>query len=369
MGRASRVGTVVGAVLVIAFGLFSNHWWSIDLGGLARGLGGGLGDVASGSVGLRGREACIAGICQVTSFSRVGGGGITGMLVQLTYWGGLVVLGALVAGTAMRELRGESRLARMAGTGCLVLMMSSIATIVAGMAVVSPFGSLVPSYAGFVVVVGCLAGAYAARSESSGWEGSGAAPVLPRLPPQEVAPSSPARQLASQLDAQTRTASRVTPQLSAKAAMRQGASTVGDASIDAIRTTLRFVATSIEIGEDRLVASVDGNRLEVAFAEISQIIARRLPADPPFDGTVLVDLVTATRPIRLLPSTAGNYNALPGPSSVRAIDNLRRLGAAIGAKRPEIIEPRSAPFFLQGRLPETFTAIKQFAAYDATYTR
>ena len=106
----------------------------------------------------------------------------------------------------------------------------------------------------------------------------------------------------------------------------------------------------------------------IAWSELVEVAARRLPPDPPYEKMSFVDLVTASGPVRLLPSSRLDYAALPGGMAPNTRENWRRLVALARERNPAIaIEAESAEFFAGGRDAPMFPAWKKFLEWDRRY--
>ena len=145
---------------------------------------------------------------------------------------------------------------------------------------------------------------------------------------------------------------------------------IPDADLDAARKALRFVGSSCEISANGMTATFpDGSKRSIAWTDVDQVNARRLPPDPPFSGAIFVDLVIRDgQPIRIFGTTRVNYAALPGGAAHRSRDNLGKLGKYVGERNREAtLEPSSEPFFTKAAHPHQFQAISQFVDYDAQF--
>jgi len=107
---------------------------------------------------------------------------------------------------------------------------------------------------------------------------------------------------------------------------------------------------------------------------VGVIVARTLPAEPPFSSTTFIDIVPAPfpgrppSPIRLIPSTRANYDSLQGAGGATYADNVRKLAAFVEQTRPGVLDAVSAGFFRQGAAAPRFASVEEFDAYDAQFT-
>ncbi len=133
---------------------------------------------------------------------------------------------------------------------------------------------------------------------------------------------------------------------------------------------VRFVIAggTLEAGGLRVRVERGAERM-VAWSDIVEVVARRLPPDPPYDKTTFVDLVVRDGPpVRILPTSRLDYAALPGGMAANTRENLRRLVALAREHHPAIaIEAESAEFFAGGRDAVMFPAFKKFAEWDRRY--
>jgi hypothetical protein len=139
---------------------------------------------------------------------------------------------------------------------------------------------------------------------------------------------------------------------------------------DTARQTLRFVVAEATIGPDALTVTLEDHRkIELAWKVFNRASARQLPAGPPFDKLIVVDLCTiGGAPLRFLPSSRVNYADLPGGAAPNSRENLRRLVAHVKVLQPTFgVEHESAEFFAGGREPPALSSLRQFVAYDEQY--
>lgn len=139
---------------------------------------------------------------------------------------------------------------------------------------------------------------------------------------------------------------------------------------DATKHHLRFAVEHGELHANGLTIRV-GRQPErhVSWAEFAKAVAFRMPADPPFEKALVVDLQTnGGPPVRLLQSTRINWHALPGGARPRASENLRALIQLIQQKQPTLqIDPPTVAFCQRGELPPIFAGIRLFQEYDRQY--
>lgn len=139
---------------------------------------------------------------------------------------------------------------------------------------------------------------------------------------------------------------------------------------DATRGALRFVVAEGTLTTTGLIVRLDrGEPRALRWSDIVEVVARRMPPDPPYEKTAFVDLVTAAGPpVRLLPTTRLDLAALPGGIAPNTKENWRRLVAHARAHNPNLaLEADSAPFFAGDRDPPMFPALKKFVEWDRRY--
>lgn len=398
-GQIIRIATAVVAVAFILIGVFTRAWWTARITASGAALGGtgfeSIGLQATLEVGLRSVEACVNGLCQEADWSKVSARGVGVMFSiasTVTFFGGILACLCLAAGVFIRETQGVEQVAHWGSSLCAVVVPFSIMTVLT-----FPSGGSNPmveadvsiGYSFFLTLVGAIAGAIGGRlGLGSSWDGGEYKPVHAQRTPLEDMPSvypgpgaqagaqaTPAAKQSYDYDAKIREATATAPPPRNIRDLKrvQGAAATPDASVDAVRSTLRFVARSIEImpGAGMSVVMEDGRVLDLLWSQVARVVARRLPPDPPYEKTLVVDVVPATpprTPIRLLPSTQANYAALPGAAAMSSTENLRKLGLDIAAAKPGVIEPHSEGFFNGGDKAPQFQAIKQFADYDDQYS-
>lgn len=144
---------------------------------------------------------------------------------------------------------------------------------------------------------------------------------------------------------------------------------VGPVASDAARGTLRFVVVDGTITPTGLTLRMERNvERVIAWSDVVEVVARRMPPDPPYEKLTFVDLVTTSGPVRLLPSSRLDYASLPGGMAPNTRENLRRLAALAREKNPAIaIEAESGDFFAGGRDALMFTAFKKFQEWERRY--
>lgn len=382
LGRGTIIGLTIAACVAIFVGVWSNAWWTASERTLL-----GDGEIA---IGLRAIEACGAGTCVEMSMSDgiPRAGGAWRLFSNITFFLGIIGSIGLAIGVFLREVQGVDQIAPKAGWACGVLFPLAILTAVTFPGGGSPVVDFSMGYGFYLTLLGSLLGIGAGMlgAGGRGWEGntfvpmdtlaargpSPTAPVgtLPSIMPQPV-PRDGAPPSAYDYQRQIREATATAvPARSSPKQLRKlgGASSTPIAAVDSTRKSLRFVARSIEISSAGMsVIFESGDQRDVLWSDVSAIVARQLPPDPPFDKTLMVDIVCGARVVRLLPSTQANYGALPGGAAPSSRDNLRKLAAMIEVARPGVVEGESRPFCSEGRTPPLFQAMKQFAAYDTQY--
>jgi hypothetical protein len=155
------------------------------------------------------------------------------------------------------------------------------------------------------------------------------------------------------------------------AAFLAGGATTG---ADAAASALRFVAKDCELDAAGVrVRGKDGRQETLVWADLAEVRVRQLPAGPPYDGALLLDLVRvpapdgAVRPLRLLPTTRVNYNVLPG-AGVTSQQNFRRLASHVLAQSPAArCEPASVPFVNEGKAAPRLSSASEIVAYEEAF--
>lgn len=354
---------VIGAALVLT-GVLTNHWWTAhdELG---------LGEVF---VGLRKVEACAMGMC-VTAPLELGRQHIPFQITTaMTCFGGIAVAVAIVAGVVIRvinQLPAAAKLAAVAAATMMVLPVSAIATF-PGSALSGAHLSwsiALTIAGGFFGMLGC----WSLSSEGSGFEGGEYRPIsiagpapLPAAPP---APSAMAQRADLRKAVTDSAAKDVAATSDEPVRVNRLSSHARPANVDAAPQVLRFVVKELGIAESGLTATgLEGTRT-VAWQDLTAFFAAQLPADPPFEKMLFLDLVVASgAPLRLVPATRANYGAMPGGAAATSIENFRKLAAYALAKNPAITsDPQTAAFLKERKPPRVFLGIEQFVQYDARY--
>jgi hypothetical protein len=142
-----------------------------------------------------------------------------------------------------------------------------------------------------------------------------------------------------------------------------------------LATRLRFSAAQCSFDASGLRARTsDGKPLVLPWSDLSEVRARILPPDRPWDSALIVDFVPASRdgqpaaPIRLLPLTGMTFRTLPGTPASSRRENVRRLVLFALSQNPAaIVEPESVPFVREGKDCPRFLSMVQFGEYDARY--
>lgn len=346
-----RAGLPGAAAAMILLGLLLLDWAVID-----QGLG------ISLRLSPRGDELCVGHACRSVRWNHAGWPLLSRVALGL---GALTAVG--LAGVAIvRGLGGEpGRLGRIVVWACLGALVAAV------MAMIGTGGSLGDLGAGGVVtVVGAALGAgsqLAARSAGAFDGGRAARPIRSTATaPAASAPAPRPAPTARDLEPERRPVADVSATPSKVARLGPAAPVAADAT----RGALRFVVADGALTTDGLTVRFDrGGPRTIAWADVVEVVARRMPPDPPYDKTAFVDLVLADgTPARLLPSTRLDLAALPGGIAPNTRENWRRLVALARARNPAIaIEAESADFFAGGRDPVMFPALKLFAAWDRRY--
>lgn len=366
MSAGRQVALPLIAAGMIVLGLVLLDWANLGSGPLG------------GSVRLTptGNELCAGGRCAALAT----GHGTWTMLARSVLVAGILTALAMVVVAVFRQLAIELGPVDRAVTWLCVAVIASggMAMIATGASVgeLGP-GGPVTVLGGVLGLVGRIGGgdpsfgsgrsARPIRS-TAGVGGAGDAPY--RAPPASPAARPPSTRDVSRSLAEPERDRRPTspaPVGGGKIARFAPAAPVG---ADATRAAVRFVVTDgvataagLELRFDR------GGPRTVAWADIVEVVARRMPPDPPYDKTAFVDLVLAEGgPARLLPTTRLDLSALLGPAAPGAKENWRRLVGLARAQNPAIaIEPASDDFFAGGRDPVMFAAPKLFVAWDRRY--
>lgn len=138
---------------------------------------------------------------------------------------------------------------------------------------------------------------------------------------------------------------------------------------------LRFVAYRCEIAGDHVKAIYqNASQTELKWFEVSSLVIRQFPFQPPWDGKLLLDIVPLAvagekiQPVRILSSTYVNYGFLPQGQSASAKENMRRMATFILSQNRSIfIDPGTDYFVHAGQPPVRFISMSQFTEYDARY--
>jgi hypothetical protein len=138
---------------------------------------------------------------------------------------------------------------------------------------------------------------------------------------------------------------------------------------------LRFVAYRCEIAADHFKAIYQNATLkELKWFEVSALVLRQLPIQPPWEGKLLLDVVPVAiaeekiQPVRILSSTYVNYGFLPQGQSASTKENIRRLSSFILSQNRSIfIDPGTDYFIHAGQPPVRFLSMSQFTEYDSQY--
>jgi hypothetical protein len=147
------------------------------------------------------------------------------------------------------------------------------------------------------------------------------------------------------------------------------------AAADRTGEILDFVAKSVEIGESGLAATEkNGAKRELPFGAVESVLARKTPDDPPFSGTIFLDLLPRptgdgpARPLRILPTTRVNYGSLSG-SGTTSHENFRRLVRYLKERSEGIlVEAGSIPYLEEGRgFPPALSTPDAIIEFDSRY--
>lgn len=148
----------------------------------------------------------------------------------------------------------------------------------------------------------------------------------------------------------------------------------GQPSTETVAQALRFTAHKCEIHEGGLRVTLGPGKTprEVAWTDVGRLVVRQLPPDPPWNATVLLDIVvlvdgTRWEPIRVYATTFVNYGVLPGGSSTARLENIRKLTGHLKEKNPAVALDPETTSFLEGTVPTRFANMTQFAEYDSHY--
>lgn len=329
--RGIRIGLAVAGAALLLLGVLSKSWWTKSVLG------------TEVNVGLRTVQFCGNGVCRELPWQLVGGRtSLFGAFANLTYFIGIAAASLLLIGAFLRETQDIDSVGVAASSVSVsVIPMSLLA------AATFP-GELELSWSLWVTLGGAVCGALSQLSGfgRTGWDGR---TYVPLSKPESPSGGDPYRHVAAPAQ----------PAPTARAVAPQDAASVADA--------VRFVAKQCQLTSAGLDVQTRRDQRLVPWTEVTKVCARRLPVDPPFDKTILVDIaVRGGGPIRLLPTTHVNYNVLPG-SGTTSTENFRRFGRYVHERLPELIEPESVPFFCSDEPPPEFASAGQFADYDSQY--
>jgi hypothetical protein len=148
----------------------------------------------------------------------------------------------------------------------------------------------------------------------------------------------------------------------------------GAATTESVAQALRFTAQKCEIVESGLRVTVTpGKTRDVRWGDIGRLVVRQLPPDPPWNASVLLDVIALVdgarwEPVRVFVTTIVNYAALPEGASTSRLDNIRNLTRLLRARNPAVACDPETTAFLDGPAPPArFTSMTQFAEYDSHY--
>jgi hypothetical protein len=137
-------------------------------------------------------------------------------------------------------------------------------------------------------------------------------------------------------------------------------------------TLLRFVAFRCDFRAEGVQASYrDAPPRALPWTDIRLFAARQLPAEQPWAGAIVADLVpvSGTAPLRLLTGTFIGFGTLVGGAATSPVENVRRLGAHVLLMNPSLeLEASTAPFVCEARPCPRVLSLMQFAEYDAQYS-
>ncbi len=332
-------------------------------------------------MGLTSMEACsgIVGACQSISFSELTSGstvdGADRMFLlssAATYFASWIVPMLLIVGLVSRWRFGLTNMAKLAATGCGVLLLSAIMTAGSW----SGEGDLSLGWAFYLSLagggVGLMGCAYLIMPVESYTPDDLAAVLLRRPQPVEYAL------------AQAAVSAHPRPLQAPPGPTGGGDPTRRDplrnavdvdrrsTAVDTAATMLRFVASECTIGPDGLhVRAGHGGVDTVGWDEMTTLMVRKLPPDPPFEGKLFLDVLTqrddARVPLRFMATTRANYAALPGGAGRTSMDNFRRLSRLILDRNRNVTFAADFGQFLDGGNPRRFNSIKEFRGYDSRF--
>jgi hypothetical protein len=197
-------------------------------------------------------------------------------------------------------------------------------------------------------------------------------PLGQSLPQEQIAAQRPAEHQPQPVGPKPISFVAPAPPLSATEPMKTGAISK---SITPEVFNLRFVAYRCEISSDRLkIIFQNSSQTELKWFEISALVVRQFPFQPPWEGKVLLDLVPVVGagekiyPVRILSSTYVNYGILAQGQSASAKENIRRLASYLLLQNLSIfIDPGTDYFIHAGQPPVRFLSMSQFTEYDSRY--
>lgn len=357
MGEWKRWSAPLAAAVLLALGLLAVDWMVVDTG-----LGASL-HVAPRSARLCGALGCV---------DASGGGRVWRILSTIALGTGLLSALGLMAVAVMRFTHVEpGPIGAAVAWACVATAVLAVMALVAlgpdslgDLAAGGPLtvaGAIVGLGArGSPVATGVLDGGRSARPIRS----TAVAPAAPAAPTPAVRPEQSPYDL-------SRDAAPGRAPLPPRPSKVARPGPVGPAAADATRGALRFVVVDGEITDAGLVLRVDrGGERALAWSDIVEVVARRMPPDPPYEKTTFIDLVVAGGPpARLLPTSRLDFAALPGGMAPNTKENWRRLVALARQHNPAIsIEADSADFFAGGRDAPMFPALKKFVEWDRRYS-
>ncbi len=333
MSVGKGVAAALG-VLLLVIGLFTRHWWSANL------------SFFQINVGLFSVEACFDTICQSSSLGEITGG------KSAVAWG---MCRTLLVLFAIGQVLVSVACGWSALTGQHIGFASRVNAIVSGGAFFMGLGTMFLFPGGNEVSLGwsplCLMSGVVLLLFTN---------VAFILPPREHAFVTPIVIVTDKADHTAKTAPPKTPEAIVAAAKKEKK----DGS-----ETLRHVVKSATVTAAGLtVVEPSGAKLAVSFADIVEIVARRLPPDPPYLGALFVDFVTRERPLRMTAKTQASYAALPGGAATSAQENMRKLALYATLQNPSVrIEGESEAFVRKGTAAPLLQTARDLEAFDARY--
>lgn len=141
------------------------------------------------------------------------------------------------------------------------------------------------------------------------------------------------------------------------------------AARDRSAEALRFAAPKLELLEGGVcVVALDGRRREIAWDHVSEVLVRKLPPDPPWNGAVLLDLIVPGEPpVRVMPATLMSFAKLPGGAAPSRLENTRRLARLVVERSGAEIDPQTRAFLSGNGHPTAFATVHEFAQHDARF--